>query len=322
MKYRITHVTTYSYAAEVSVSHHLLHLRPRDLPRQRVESFDLVVQPEASVQSQRQDYFGNSADVITVESAHRQLEIVAGSRVEVSPAPSRVGVESPPWERVAESCRGEVWDDATEAGEYRFDSPNVSRSEAALEYARPSFPAGRPWLEAVSSLSSRIHRDFRFDPKATSVATPVEDVLKGRKGVCQDFAHLMLACLRSVGLPGRYVSGYLETLPPPGRARLVGADASHAWVSAWCPGLGWMDFDPTNDIEPGERHVTVAWGRDFSDVSPVRGVLVGSGEHVLKVSVDVEPLEACTPSAMGAGGGSVGQLQEQSQSQSQSQSAG
>lgn len=293
MKYRITHVTTYAYAAEVSVSHHLLHLRPRDLPRQRVECFDLVVQPEPSVQSQRMDYFGNFADVITVESAHRQLEIVAGTRVEVLPSPPRVGVESPAWERVAEACRGEGWDDATAAGEYRFDSPNVRRSEAALEYALPSFPVGRPWLEAVSCLSSRIHREFRFDPKATSVATPVEEVLKGRKGVCQDFAHLMLACLRSVGLPGRYVSGYLETVPPPGRARLVGADASHAWVSAWCPGLGWIDFDPTNDIEPGERHVTVAWGRDFSDVSPIRGVLVGSGEHVLQVSVDVEPMEGC-----------------------------
>jgi transglutaminase-like putative cysteine protease len=309
MKYRITHVTTYTYAAEVSVSHHLLHLRPRDLPRQRVDCFDLVVQPEPSVQTRRVDYFGNHADVITVEAAHRQLEVVAGSRVEVFPALSRAGVGSPPWETVANVCLGEFWSDGAEAGEFRFDSPNVRRSEVALAYAKPSFPAGRPWLEAVSDLSSRIHREFQFDPKATSVATPVEDVLKGRKGVCQDFAHLMLACLRSLGLPGRYVSGYLETLPPPGRARLVGADASHAWVSAWCPGLGWLDFDPTNDIEPGERHVTLGWGRDFSDVSPIRGVLVGSGEHTLRVSVDVEPQGTEVPR------GPAGQSQSQSQSQ-------
>jgi len=290
MKYRITHVTTYTYASEVSVSHHLLHLRPRDLPGQRVETYDLVVKPEPAVRTGRTDYFGNHAEVITVEEAHRQLEIVAGSRVEVDPPMSRKGMESPAWDTVAGVCRGDRWDDATQSGEYRFDSTHVRRGDGPLGYARPSFVPGRPWLQAVSDLSSRIHRDFKFDTRATSVATPVEEVLKGRKGVCQDFAHLMLACLRSLGLPARYVSGYLETLPPPGRARLVGADASHAWVSAWCPGLGWLGFDPTNDIEPGERHVTLAWGRDFSDVSPIRGVLVGSGDHSLKVSVDVEPI--------------------------------
>jgi len=290
MKYRITHVTTYAYAAEVSVSHHLLHLRPRDLPLQRLESFDLVVQPEPTVRTGRIDYFGNHSEVITVEEAHRHLEIVAGSRVEVHPSPPRSRLQSPPWERVAMACRGEAWQESSAAAEFCFDSSYVRRGDGPLAYARPSFLAGRSWLEAVCHLSSRIHREFKFDARATSVSTPVEEVLKGRKGVCQDFAHLMLACLRSLGLPARYVSGYLETLPPPGRARLVGADASHAWVSAWCPGIGWLDFDPTNDVEPGERHVTLAWGRDFSDVSPIRGVLVGSGDHQLRVSVDVEPL--------------------------------
>lgn len=291
MKYRITHLTHYEYSAEVSVAHHLLHLRPRPLPRQRVDSLDLVIHPEPAAWSTRVDYFGNHTDVIAIEGAHRQLEVIAGSRVEVTPPPSLDGLPSPPWERVAELCRDHRWTDATEAAEFRFDSPNARRSEAALAFAAPSFTPGRPWTEAVTDLSSRIHHEFEFDPKATTVATPVDEVLKGRRGVCQDFAHLMLACLRSVGLPARYVSGYLETLPPPGQARLVGADASHAWVAAWCPGLGWIEFDPTNDVVPGERHVTLAWGRDFSDVSPIRGVLVGSGDHRLRVSVDVEPVD-------------------------------
>jgi len=290
MLYRITHVTQYSYQAEVSVSHHLLHLRPRGLPWQRVESFDLIVQPEPAVMARRMDYFGNHTHVLTIEGGHRHLEVVAGSRVRIQPPPPVDATVTAPWESVVEACRQDGWNAAVEAAEYRFDSPYVRRNAEVADYAADSFDADRPLLMAVRDLNGRINRDFRFDPRATSVATPVEEVFKERKGVCQDFAHLMIACLRSLGLPARYVSGYLETRPPKGQARLVGADASHAWVSVWCPGVGWVDFDPTNNVEPGERHITVAWGRDFGDVSPIRGVLVGSGGHALTVSVDVEPL--------------------------------
>jgi transglutaminase-like putative cysteine protease len=289
MRYRITHLTAYHYEAEVSVSHHLLHLQPRPLPHQRILELDIEVQPEPTSRASRTDHFGNHAEVMTIEGAHRRLEITAHSLVEIDPAPCREGWTSPAWESVVEACSAQEWSEAVEAGEFRFDSPHVRRNNPATVFARRSFPAGRSWLEAVTDLCGRIHREFEFDPRATTLSTPVEEVLAGRKGVCQDFAHLMLSCLRSLGLPARYVSGYIETLPPPGKARLVGADATHAWVSAFCPGLGWLDFDPTNGIVPGERHVTVAWGRDYSDVSPVRGVLVGSGSHSLKVSVDVEP---------------------------------
>lgn len=295
--YRVTHATTYHYEAEVSVSHHLLHLQPRELPRQRVEAFDLLIEPVPTSRSHRLDAFGNEAEVVAIEGAHRQLEILMACRVTVLPAPSLEGVATPAWEEVAAACAGMGWSEAVEAGEFRFDSPHVRRGPACGAYARRSFPPGRPWLEGVRDLCLRIHEEFEFDPRATTVSTPVEQVLSGRRGVCQDFAHVMLACLRTLGLPARYVSGYIETLPPAGQARLVGADATHAWVSAHCPGLGWVDLDPTNGLLPSARHVTVAWGRDFADVSPVRGVLVGSGNHVLRVAVDVEPMEAEDPGA-------------------------
>jgi len=299
-RYRISHVTTYHYEAEVSVSHHLLHLQPRVTARQRVQGFDVIVQPLPSSRSTRMDVFGNHADVVTIEGAHRQMEIVMGCRVEVDPATSLDGIETPPWQDVAKACAAEGWSDAVQAGEFRFDSPHVRRGPACAAFARHSFPVGRPWLDGVRDLCRRIHEEFEFDPRATTVSTPVEQVLSGRRGVCQDFAHVMLGCLRSLGLPARYVSGYIETVPPPGQARLVGADATHAWVSAYCPGLGWLDLDPTNGLLPSDRHVTVAWGRDFSDISPVRGVLVGSGSHVLRVSVDVEP-EAAPDATAGDG---------------------
>jgi transglutaminase-like putative cysteine protease len=179
---------------------------------------------------------------------------------------------------------------ALEASDFIFDSPLIRARESYLHYAQVSFTPGRPILEAALDLTKPIHSDFKFDPTATSVATPLEEVFKHRRGVCQDFAHFQIGCLRSLGLPARYVSGYVETDPPPGQQRLAGADASHAWVSLFCPGLGWLDVDPTNNMVPSSRHITVAWGRDFSDISPIRGVILGSGEHRLKVAVDVVPL--------------------------------
>jgi transglutaminase-like putative cysteine protease len=180
---------------------------------------------------------------------------------------------------------------ALEAAEFLFDSPLIKSNDDFADYSRPSFPKGRPILEAVQDLSERIHKDFKFDPSATDVSTPVTQVLKDRRGVCQDFAHLQIACLRSIGLPARYVSGYLNTIPPPGQPKLAGADASHAWVSFYCDAHGWIDIDPTNNQIPNLQHITVGWGRDYSDVSPVRGVVLGSAGHALKVSVDVRPTE-------------------------------
>ncbi len=290
MRYRITHQTHYVYDRDVSVSHHVVQLCPRDLPSQRCLTHDLCVRPEPATRTERIDYFGNRAVLVTLETAHREFEVIAGSLVEIVPRLAPAEGLTTPWEEVAARCDAPGWGDAAAAGEYRFDSPMVRRQAAIGAWAKASFPTGRPLLEAITALNTRIHREFTFDARATSVSTPVEEVFAHRRGVCQDFAHLMLAALRTLGLPARYVSGYLETLPPPGRTRLVGADASHAWVSVWCPGAGWVDFDPTNDVLAGLRHITVAWGRDFGDISPVRGVLVGSGHHSLRVSVDVEPV--------------------------------
>jgi transglutaminase-like putative cysteine protease len=191
---------------------------------------------------------------------------------------------------VRRRCASDVLTPDSAVGEFLFDSPHIMRKAAFADYAAPSFPPERPLLEAVADFTSRIFREFKFDRRATTTATPLDEVLKHRRGVCQDFAHLAIAGVRSLGLPARYVSGYIETQPPPGKVRLVGADASHAWFSVWCPGHGWIDADPTNDLLPKDRHILIAWGRDFSDVSPLRGVVLGGREHSLDVSVDVARL--------------------------------
>jgi transglutaminase-like putative cysteine protease len=205
---------------------------------------------------------------------------------------------------VRDFTRGRQIGPTLDASEFLYDSPLIKGDDDFADYARPSFPKNRPILEAVLDLTGRLHKDFKFDPKATTIATPLEEVFKNRRGVCQDFAHLEIACLRSLGLPARYVSGYLETDPPPGKPRLTGADASHAWVSFYCHGIGWLDIDPTNNLIPGTRHITVACGRDYSDVSPVRGVILGTGDHKLKVSVDVVPVNDPSHAAKPAPGNS------------------
>lgn len=197
---------------------------------------------------------------------------------------------TPPWENVRDLSAKGRHPEQLETSGYLFDSPMLAAQPDFADYGRISFPPGCPLLQGVVDLLQRINREFRFDPRATTIATPVHEVLRLRSGVCQDFAHLGIICLRSLGLPARYVSGYIETIPPPGRSRLVGADASHAWFSVWCPGYGWIDADPTNNLLSADRHITVAWGRDFSDVSPLRGIVLGGGEHKLKVEVDVIPL--------------------------------
>jgi transglutaminase-like putative cysteine protease len=287
MTYDIIHTTTYDYTDAVSLSHHIIRLHPRELSRQHCEDNQLSIQPRPSVTKLHTDYFGNPITFVTVEGSHRKMVATSRSRVAVTPVDWPAPAETPPWEAVRDFTLIYRADESLEAREFIYASQNVPKGPDFAAYAAPSFPPRRPILDAVLDLTDRIHADFRFDPKATSVSTPLEDVLKSRRGVCQDFAQLEIACLRSRGLPARYVSGYIETDPPAGKPRLAGADASHAWLAFYCPGNGWIEVDPTNNLLPSTRHVTVAWGRDYSDVSPIRGVILGSGEHSLKVAVDV-----------------------------------
>jgi len=280
--YEVVHTSKYEYTDAVSVSHHVARLRPRGLPYQVCVQHDLHIEPEPAVVSIHQDYFGNAATFFAMQGAHRHLTVSARSRVTVRPREMPPPSTTPPWE--AASDRGALPLDAFEC----LFAPSPTRSGAELEaYARPSFPPGRPLLDAVLDLTRRIYEDFTFDPRATTVATPLSEVFRLRRGVCQDFARLEIACLRSVGLAAHYVSGYVETIPPPGAPRRIGADASHAWLAVYCPGFGWIDVDPTNNLIPSSTHVTLAWGRDYGDVSPIRGVILGGGEHALKVSVSV-----------------------------------
>jgi transglutaminase-like putative cysteine protease len=290
LRYSISHKTVYQYANAVSVAHHLIRLNPRPLPFQQTLDSRLTVEPVPALLSSHLDYFGNTVSFVTIEGPHRQLEVRSQCEIEVSrnswPAPD----STPAWELVRDLCRGDHYNAAAEACEFAFSSPLVSPRRDFVDYSAPSFAAGRPLLEAAMDLMRRIHEDFKFDPQATTVATPLEQVFRQRRGVCQDFAHLQIACLRALGLPARYLSGYLETAPPPGQPKLQGADSSHAWLQLWCGEAGWIDLDPTNNLLPADRHITLAWGRDFGDVSPLRGVLVGSGTHQLRVAVDVTPL--------------------------------
>jgi transglutaminase-like putative cysteine protease len=285
MRYRIRHETRYHYADPVSVSHHIVRLTPRQTATQIPFSSVITITPRPSGRSMHFDYFGNQVTAFNLLEPHEHFVVEAVSELTVNrPAPVDL-TASVPWEQLCNTQN-------LEACQYVFDSRRAAARPELADYARESFPAKRPFLEAVRDLTARIYADFRFDTKATEVSTPVETFFEKRRGVCQDFSHLQIACLRSLGLPARYVSGYLRTLPPPGKPRLVGADASHAWCSVWEPEAGWVDFDPTNNCIPSEDHITVAWGRDYSDVSPVYGVLLGGADHDLDVGVDVLPLDS------------------------------
>ncbi|MEP6714228.1 MAG: transglutaminase family protein [Terriglobia bacterium] len=290
MTYRIVHRTTYKYKHPVSFGNHAVYLNPRTDERQRCEAYQLTVDPLPATHSERTDYFGNRVSFFTVQEPHDQLAIEARSVVSLDPA-EPWPEHGPAWEEVARSLPGDTTPAGLDAFQFVFESPRIRPGPDFAEYAGESFTAGRPLPEALLDLTARIHREFRYDSKATNVRTPPEEVLREKKGVCQDFAHLQIACLRSLRLPARYVSGYLRTYPPPGRPRLIGADASHAWLSVYCPGSGWLDVDPTNNVVPSQSHVTLAWGRDYGDVSPVRGVILGGRDHKLDVAVDMEPLE-------------------------------
>lgn len=291
MKYQLTHRTCYRYEGSVTVSHHLARLAPRSLPGQRCPWHALEILPIPVGRGVHLDSYGNSTSYFEIEGKHEELEVTARSFVEVIAKPPPDPACTPAWEFIRDACRAERLTSCSEAGAFRFSSPMVPTGADYHAYAVQDFPPGRPVLQGLIALTARVFRDFKFDPRATDVTTPVSEVFRKRAGVCQDFAHLMLACLRSIGLPARYVSGYLETVPPPGKVKLAGADASHAWISLFCgEAVGWVDSDPTNNLIPGERHITVAWGRDFSDVSPLRGVTLGAGGQRLAVSVDVVPV--------------------------------
>jgi transglutaminase-like putative cysteine protease len=291
MQFDVTHHTRYTHPAGMSVSHHLARVTPRVLSTQKVQSYHLEIAPAPTLVRERDDYFGNRSTYIAAEGVHCELTLTARSRVTVFPPALPGPNTTPPWELAKASYRQHPpgrWSEI----EFTLDSPLIQRNAGHADYARGAFPPGRPILEGVLALTRQIHRDFTFDPTATTVATPLAVVFSSRRGVCQDFAHLLVGCLRALGLAARYVSGYLETTAPPGMDRLVGADASHAWVSVYVPGNGWIDVDPTNNLLVTDRHITVAWGRDYSDVSPVRGVVVGSGTHSLHVAVDVVRVES------------------------------
>ena len=289
MIYTVTHKTTYQYRSSVSFGHHVACLTPRSLPHHRCERSELWIEPPASEQHQRPDYFGNRLTFFTVREPHRELVVEAHSEVSVDREFRRWGDASIPWERAAGAVPSDRSATGLDAYQFVFESPRIRLSDSFTLYARKSFLEGRPFGEALLDLTSRIHREFRFDASATNVRTAPEDVLRGKRGVCQDFAHLQIACLRSIGIPARYVSGYLRTYPAPGGTRLTGGDVSHAWVAAYCGGTGWLEVDPTNDLIPSEDHVTLAWGRDYGDISPLRGVILGGRDHSLQVQVDLQP---------------------------------
>jgi transglutaminase-like putative cysteine protease len=299
--YRVRHETVYRYDGSVVTSHNEARLLPRRLSRQEVSRVELRIDPNPDTVQWHQDYFGNDVVFFTLHVPHECLAIRTDSEVELHPDPPFDPSASAPWERVVEEVRASRGESALQAFEFAFDSPFVEASDELAAYARPSFPAGRRLAEGVLDLMHRIHADFTYDPGATTLDTSLPEVLRERRGVCQDFAHLMIGGLRSLGLPARYVSGYLRSRRAPGpgdaaasedAATLVGSEASHAWVSVWCPSLGWFDVDPTNDLVPSDRHVVLAWGRDYDDVSPVKGVTLGGGYHTVEVSVEVAPRES------------------------------
>lgn len=292
MIYRIVHRTTFKYRHPVSVGKHVACLKPRSLARQQLASSELHIQPIPATITERIDYFGNLLCFFTVQEPHNELVVEARSEVRMEDGVTSTPEDSPPWEEVVRSLPMDQSTAGLEAYQFRFESPRIKLRPEFAAYALQSFAPGRPMREALLDLTARIHKDFRFDSKVTNVRTPTEEVFRKRRGVCQDFAHFQIACLRSLNLSARYVSGYLRTYPPPGQPRLVGADASHAWVSAYCPGAGWIDLDPTNNVVPSNCHVTLAWGRDYGDVSPVYGLVSGGGVHALTVAVDVDTVES------------------------------
>lgn len=287
MKYHVLHGTSYRYSQPVSLCHNQVHLTPRTTLQQRCLQSHVNVSPFPSCQSGWTDYFGNQVHFFSVETPHEELSIVARSEVDVFSPPEIALAQTLPWEEIRRQLHPPQSEESLAAAQFCPASTFIQISAEAHDYAVESFSPGRPILEALLDLTGRIFRDFMYDQNATGVFTKPAEVFQTRRGVCQDFAHLQMSCLRSLGLAARYVSGYLVTEPPTGQPKLVGADASHAWLSAYCGSAGWLDLDPTNNLIPGLRHITLAWGRDYADVCPIQGVLIGGGQSTLSVAVDV-----------------------------------
>lgn len=291
--YQVEHFTAYHYSEPVMLSHQQLHLTPRPLEHQQLIKHAIAITPTPTLRREFTDAFGNPVTEVAIESAHTALNIVAYTTVKLAAA-RRGFDDSPAWENVrgtlAYRAAWHPQPGILEATQFLFESPHIRVKRSLRAYASDCFAPGRPILAAAMALMAKIHAEFKFDAKATTVTTPVMTFFTDKHGVCQDFTHLMISCLRSTGLAARYVSGYLLTRPAPGKPRRVGADASHAWVSLFVPDLGWVDFDPTNNVMPSLEHITVGWGRDFSDVTPLRGVINGGGEQTLEVKVTVAPI--------------------------------
>ena len=288
--YQVVHETRYAYSQAVLGSHQLAHLSPRQTAWQQVRWHNIVIEPEPSDRSSGTDYFGNEVLHFALDLPHDSLTVRAESLVEVQSQRPERKAASINWEHATGSPALGTKDFTHELEYFRIQSPMVPFLEEVLAYARPSFQPGRPGLDATNELTQRIRADFIYDPKATTVTTGVGEVIKNRRGVCQDFAHLMISCLRSLGIPARYISGYVLNTAALDAAPLVGADASHAWIAAHCPGCGWVAFDPTNGKLADQEFVTLGWGREFSDVTPLRGVVLGSATQSLSVAVRMERL--------------------------------
>ena len=292
-RYVVVHETRYEYDQPVGLSRQIVHLTPRRTALQVCRAHRLDIAPKPQVIAASEDAFGNAVTSFCIESDHDSLAVLAESWVDVTARTTPADAATPPWEavraRLAYHAGRRLNAEDLAATRFLFESTRVRNKRELATWTSACFRPGVPLLMGVRALMTRIHEELTFDPKATTVSTPVMEVFANRRGVCQDFAHLMLSCLRSIGLAARYVSGYLLTRPPSGRPRLVGADASHAWVSVYCPDHGWVDADPTNGVFPSLEHITLGWGRDYDDVIPLRGVLLGGGEHELEIKVTVAP---------------------------------
>ncbi|MEM9410952.1 MAG: transglutaminase family protein [Planctomycetota bacterium] len=288
MLYNVTHKTIYDYGDTVPECFNIVRLNPRPVFDQVCIDHQLQIEPIANDLIQRTDYFGNRLEQFSIHAPHDSLRITSINQVEVTKRDYPEFMSTAPWEKIAKLNLNHN----LLAAHYRESSPRITWCDATQQYALKSFTVGRPIADAARELTQRIFEDFEFDSHATTVSTPVSEVLRKKAGVCQDFAHFQIACFRSLSLPARYVSGYIRTIPPPGKSRLIGADASHAWASLYCGDSAWFDFDPTNNLIPETDHITIGWGRDYSDVCPIQGVFTGGGQTVMKVSVDVAPIDS------------------------------